>query len=249
MTDYTGAKERIIEMKQPIYDRRVDHFIKELMALELPHSKKALRLVMTEMSTEKGYSRHDGRDYFIHPIAIAQTALDYSIVSTFIRENNTEKADRLVSVCLLHDVIEDIPHITKDFLIQEFSVDIANDVDNLSKRDGELFKDYVDRFAQSEISALVKIIDRFNNVSTLSNSSHEHRVRQLEETKAYYVPLDKIFRRYYWEHRKFYFQAKFHMDALLKEIENQINTKEEEIKLRKRIKDLESQLNTESPLL
>lgn len=223
MKDYTGVQEYLLKEKNKNYDSRVSHFIKEIRALNLPKTIKATRWLLEEMSTDKGFSRHDGRDYFVHPIAVAQTALDFKIIGELISQGDSKLADILLATCLLHDIIEDVEHINKDILKEEFGVDVARNVDNVSKREGELFVDYIKRFSSESTSATVKILDRLNNVTTLSDSSLEHREAQLNETRDIYIPLTKIFRRKYWEYGDFYFQARTIMVSILKEVDRANN--------------------------
>lgn len=230
-------QDKLNSMKEDQYDRRVDHFIKEIRALSLPKTIKATRWLLEEMSVEQGFSRHDGRDYFVHPIAVAQTALDFEIVGNLIRNGDSKTADIILATCLLHDIIEDVNHITTGTIRDEFGVDVMVNVDNVSKRDGEPFTDYIDRFSSTSISALVKILDRLNNVSTLSNSSLVHRKRQLEETRLVYLPLTKIFRRKYWEYGDFYFQTRLIMNSILAEVERANIAEEKYNELEKSLQD------------
>lgn len=73
------------------YDERVKHFLKTVSTINtlipLPNTRKAIKLLLEEMSTEKGFSRHDGRDYFVHPVAIAQTTIDFGMVHQLINED------------------------------------------------------------------------------------------------------------------------------------------------------------------
>ena len=236
MTNYDKSIELISKMKENKYDSRVDHFIKEIRTLNLPKSIRATRLILNEMTSEKGYKRHDGRDYFVHPIAIAQIALDFEIISRLIQDGDSRKADVILTTCLLHDILEDVPTITKDDLKKDYGTDVMVNVDNVSKRDREPFEEYIKRFSSNEISALVKILDRLHNVSTLDKSSLEHRKKQLLETRQVYLPLTKVYRRQYWEYGNFYFQARLIMTSILNVIE-QLNIQEETvIELKEKLK-------------
>lgn len=203
-------------------DSRVKHFIKEVALLgkviPLTHTNKALKLVINEMSAEKGYARHDGRDYFMHPIAVAQMALDFQLVQGRIRDGKAADADTLLAVCLLHDAMEDIPWVDKAYLIQTFGEAVYQSVDNVSKRTNEPTKSYLERVKSVEISAVVKILDRMHNVSTLSNSTVKHRRKQLGETRKHYIPLIKDLRRMYFEDSHFYWQARILLKSLTDEV-------------------------------
>lgn len=208
-------------MKQ--YDKRVKFFINQIGVLSqthhLPKTNKALKLLLAEMCAEKGFTRHDGSDYFVHPIAVAQTALDFQLVATRIRNKDIESADNLLAGCLLHDILEDVPHITNDVFKDMFGSELFMITDNVTKRSGESIEAYHDRVASHELSALIKILDRLNNVMTLSDSSHSHRSKQVLETRTHYIPLTKDFRKLYWMDMSFYWQAKLIMECILSEIE------------------------------
>lgn len=217
--DLTNAKNLVNEMAHHEgYDSRVKNFLKDVRVLSLPKTIIATRLLIDEMTKEKGFTRHDGRDYFVHPIAVAQTALDFGIISRLMHEGRVELADEILATALLHDTIEDIDFITKEKLVRLFGNEIADEVDNVSKRKGEPFEDYIKRVSSNQVSALVKILDRLNNVSTLSHSTLEHRIKQYDETMAVYIPLTKIYRRKYWEYGDFFWQARTIMLSILAEV-------------------------------
>lgn len=207
------------------YNTRTRHFLKMIRVLNLPNATKATQLLLKEMTKEKGFTRHDGADYFIHPIAVAQVAIDFKIISNLIAQNNHELADTILASCLLHDIIEDVEIYTKELISAEFSPEIAIVVDNVSKRapGEETMEQYLERVGSHPISALVKILDRLNNTATLSNSSLKHRIRQYEETTKYFLPLAKEFRVNYWEYGDLFYQAKDIMKALLLEVKRSID--------------------------
>lgn len=238
------------------YDSRIKFLLKKLATYsELGVAKKTIkasRLVLEEMSTKKGFKRHDGRDYFVHPFALTQTAIDFRLAN-FCTGSNLSKEDKemnkesdaLLSACLLHDIIEDVEWIDKDYIIKEFGEYIYNIVDNVTKRDGEDIEQYLDRVAKLRLSSLVKIIDRLNNVSTLNNSSLNHRKKQLEETRKYYLPLAKQLRTIYFEDASFYWQARTIMNSILNEVEIAIKYEDKCIELEKQIENMKSKMPTD----
>lgn len=205
------------------YDDRVKHFIKEVSTLgkiiPLPNTNKAIRLLTTEMCTEKGFKRHDGRDYFVHPIALAQTALDFQLIQYRIKQGKVEDVDALLATCLLHDILEDVSWVDSAYLTAEFGENICRLIDNVTKRDGESTEDYLERVQSREISAVVKILDRLNNVATLSKSTIKHRQKQSAETKEYYIPFAKKLRHQYFEDAPFYWQARTIMISIIAEVD------------------------------
>lgn len=219
--------------KHKQYDDRVKHFVRNVgfinSLVPLPKTRKAVNLLLEEMNAEKGFVRHDGRDYFVHPIAIAQTAIDFGLVNNRINENDHNGADTLITVCLLHDILEDVDWIDREYLINEFDYETFILIDNVSKRKGEPIEEYLSRVASKEISALVKALDRLNNVSTLSDSTPEHRAKQLYETRDYYQPFFKDMRKLYIDSRPFYWQARTIMNSLLNEIERSLKFEKPEL--------------------
>lgn len=213
---------------EPKYSSRVSHFIKEVRILGLPKSIKATRLLLEEMSSEKGFSRFDGRDYFEHPIAVAQTILDFKIIGQLIANGDSKKADIILATSLLHDVVEDVPHISLQDIRNMFGVDVMRNVDNVTKRKDEEMENYIKRFMSEDVSCIVKISDRLHNTSTLDESSLEHRKKQYLETSEIYLPLTKVARRNFWEYGDFFFQARLIITSILKLIVL-LNEKEEYI--------------------
>lgn len=203
-------------------DKNVRHFIKEITTINeifaLPNTVKAIHLLIEEMCSEKGFSRHDGRDYFIHPVAVAQTLLDYQIIARKLRINKIKEADFILATALLHDFLEDVDWVTKEYLETEFTKEIAQYIDNVTKRSSESTEDYLTRVSSDSVSALVKTADRLNNISTLAQSSKLHRERQYTETVNYYLPIIKNLRKIYFEDAAFYWQSSSIITSILNEI-------------------------------
>lgn len=229
------------------YDQRVKFFLKKLATMNntnfpvLTHTNKAIRLVLNEMSVEKGMSRHDGRDYFVHPIAIAQRLLDFGYSKLYHGVNLTKEeikanyeTDVLLATALLHDILEDVEWVNKDYLIREYDEYLFQQVDNVTKRDNEPIEEYLKRVSSSRISAIVKIADRLDNVCTLSESSSSHRKRQLDETINYYLPLTKECRILYYEDSSFLWQARTIINSVLSEVERGVKA---ELKLESLLSD------------
>jgi (p)ppGpp synthase/HD superfamily hydrolase len=204
------------------YDTRTKHFIKEISWLSrrdyFPLTNEALKLLLNTMGVEHGYTRHGGQDYYCHPIALAQTALDFQLVDYRIRVGKTHDADLLLAGCLLHDYLEDVDNNKQSF-VKMFGEELWQIVDNVTKRTGESTEEYLDRATSHELSSLIKVLDRVNNVTTLSDATDEFRRRQWTETKEYYLPMLKLVRSKYWIDRPVYWQAKTVLEAVLRELD------------------------------
>ncbi len=65
-------------------------------------------------------------------------------------------------VALLHDVIEDCD-VTRDNIALDFGPDVADAVDAMTKRDGEVYEDYLCRLRQNPVALTVKRADLADN--------------------------------------------------------------------------------------
>ena len=206
-------------------DRQTKHFIKEIANLsqivDLRLTNKALSLLLNTMNKENGYSRHDGSHYYVHPIAVAQTALDFQLVANRVRQGKQKEADLLLAGCLLHDNLEDVNPDKYDF-INRFEDGLVEQLYNIvfkvTKEDKLSHEDYLKKVSSNSLSALIKILDRLNNFSTLSESSTKHRLKQLKETEESFLPIIEDFRELYWEDSSFYWQAKTIIESIAREL-------------------------------
>ncbi|GHT93559.1 guanosine-3',5'-bis(diphosphate) 3'-pyrophosphohydrolase [Betaproteobacteria bacterium] len=142
--------------------------------------------------------RLSGEPYVTHPLAVA------SVVAAWRMDADA------VCAALLHDVLEDTG-TAKDDLARRFNPSIADLVDGLSKLDKIEFSSY--REAQAENFrkmllamardlrvVLIKLADRYHNLSTMSAIRPDKRRRIARETLEIYAPianrlgLNKMFR-------------------------------------------------------
>ena len=119
--------------------------------------------------------------YIYHPLTITCHALAMK--------------DDILAACLLHDVVEDCG---RDYC----DLPVDNDVKKLVRllthekfsdaaRERELTA-YYDRMAENPKAALIKCMDRCNNLTTMSwGLSREKKLRMINETKKYYPKLLK----------------------------------------------------------
>ncbi len=111
----------------------------------------------------------------MHPVAVAQLVLPYN------------QKQEVLAAALLHDVVEDTNVTIKD-LHAEFGDRISIIVDSLTrdrqngeKETTENIMRYIIKSEDEEI-ALIKIMDRIHNLSTLQHMSQEKAIRKLQET-------------------------------------------------------------------
>ncbi|ACX80304.1 metal dependent phosphohydrolase, HD region [Aggregatibacter phage S1249] len=78
-------------------------------------------------------------------------------------DNLVDPSDEMVAVAWLHDSVEDTES-TFDDLTHYFGNTVAQAVDAITKRKGELYADYLKRVKANPIARLVKIADLSHNM-------------------------------------------------------------------------------------
>lgn len=164
---------------------------------------RAMDWLMEEMNAQKGFMRHDGSDYFIHPIDCAQDLFNHNM-----------REEDLMIVALLHDMQEDVPGVTPKLIEDKFSTRSAVAVDLLSKKPDIDYKKreniipYAESLLLNSLSIRVKAADRKHNFSTLKDATPEKRLRQAIETEEVYFPLFKRARQLYPRHSSYFYSVK-----------------------------------------
>ncbi len=134
-----------------------------------------------------GQFRSSGEPYITHPIAVTEICAGWKL-----------DADALMAA-LLHDVMED-QGIAKSDLAEQFSPDVAELVDGLSKLDrldfaskaqqqAESFRKMLLAMARDLRVILIKLADRLHNMRTLDAVNPEKRRRIARETLEIYAPI------------------------------------------------------------
>lgn len=134
-----------------------------------------------------GQFRSSGEPYITHPIAVTEICAGWKL-----------DADALMAA-LLHDVMED-QGVAKSDLAEQFSPDVAELVDGLSKLDrldfaskahqqAESFRKMLLAMARDLRVILIKLADRLHNMRTLDGVAPEKRRRIARETLEIYAPI------------------------------------------------------------
>lgn len=174
------AKDRLFD-EEKLYD-----FLKITASRErLDQTSRALELMKQyhEGQYRKGKDRVP---YINHPLTMACHAFALGITE-----------DEILAVILLHDVVEDCGVTAAELDVNE-KVREAVWVLTFTQKEGmtrkEAKKQYFARIAENRIAALVKLLDRCNNISTMATGfSREKMLSYIEETEDMVVPLlDKV---------------------------------------------------------
>jgi guanosine-3',5'-bis(diphosphate) 3'-pyrophosphohydrolase len=176
---------------------------------------KALKLVINEMNSENGFSRHDGSHYYHHLVDVTQTLINFGV-----------RNENIITAAILHDYIEDVNGVTEKMIESIFNKEVAHMVALLTKNKDINYHDnkvemqrYLDRIFENEGACLIKAADRIHNFSSMMTSSPGHKMKQVVNTKEFFIPFFKKCRNEYVEFSHFFFHAKTVVEPIMYEIE------------------------------
>ena len=122
--------------------------------------------------------------YIYHPLNLACHCLALGIYD-----------DAVVAACLLHDVVEDCGKTTDELPVgaeaKQLVSLLTHEKDDSRRK--QILEDYYSEMAKNPKSALIKCIDRCNNLTTMSWGLTRDRIyRYIDETEQYIYPLLQI---------------------------------------------------------
>ena len=148
--------------------------------------KDTLKAVDYAVEAHEGQKRkRSDIPYIYHPLNLACHALSMGIIE-----------DDVIAGCLLHDVIEDCGKTLEELPVSAETKEIVrlmtHEKDYGADREKGM-KAYYKGLAGNPKAALVKCIDRCNNLTTMSwGLSRERIYRMIQETEKYYPELLKV---------------------------------------------------------
>jgi len=132
--------------------------------------------------------RKSGEPYIIHPMCVARIVVEEIGLGT-----------TSVVVSLLHDVVEDNPEYTLDFIENQFGPKVTQIVDGLTKISdvfdnnasiqAENFRKMLLTISDDLRVILIKLADRLHNMRTLDSLPPEKQIKIASETIYLYAPL------------------------------------------------------------
>ena len=185
VADIVEDKKAAFETKETIYDW-------EHMKTYVKTTARNLGLYDTLKAVDFAVEAHTGQTrknsdipYIYHPLSMACHALSMGI-----------KEDEIIAAILLHDVMEDVDGVTFEGLPVN---DEARELVRLMTKDKskgshnpETLDKYYAGLASNPKAALIKCIDRCNNMTTMSwGLSRKSIFQQIEEVDKYYPKLLK----------------------------------------------------------
>jgi guanosine-3',5'-bis(diphosphate) 3'-pyrophosphohydrolase len=144
-----------------------------------------------------GQSRESGEPYITHPLAVARILADLHM------------DDDSIVASLMHDVLEDCPSVTPDFIAKTFGPDVLMLVEGVTKlkfkpptegtarqravaetaRAAESLRKMLLAMAKDFRVIIIKLADRLHNMQTLEGLPPDKRTRIANETLDVYAPL------------------------------------------------------------
>lgn len=150
---------------------------------EAKQYSNALKALPYARKMHEGQLRKGGDPYIVHPLGVCLYGINIGLDS-----------DSKITTDLLHDVEEDVPECDLKSLDIEENIKRSLVLLNfkryslLAKKDA--LKIYYAKIAEDEDATYTKLIDRYNNLSTMAQAfSLEKMMDYIEETKNYVYPL------------------------------------------------------------
>ena len=138
--------------------------------------------LMKELHKGQFLSGQDKKPYIVHPMMVAKHACALNILD-----------DELIAAILLHDVIEDCQIKIEELPVNDNVKEMVMRVSFLKQpglTNEETKAHYFEKITEHKKAALLKVLDRCNNVSTMGETFEKKRLRNyIEETETYIFPL------------------------------------------------------------
>lgn len=178
-------KTRRFETKEAIYNwEHMKTFVKT--TAQNFKMKDTLKAVSYAEQAHEGQKRKKSDvPYIYHPLNLACHALSMGI-----------REDEIIAACLLHDVVEDCGKTIEELPVNEecrhLVALLSHEKTTDENRDRKM-QEYYDAIAENPKAALIKCLDRCNNLTTMSwGLSRERIYRMIKETEEYFPRLLKV---------------------------------------------------------
>lgn len=141
--------------------------------------------------------RNGGQPAIIHQIQIFHMARAF--------EPHIENFDEFASAIFMHDMLEDFPEVWHSQCVNQLPEESVQLVESVSKVQGIEFESYIQKCIHThELSYLLKLLDRVNNMSTAPIQFKKERLeRYIRETK-YMISQVKVARKKYPKYESVY---------------------------------------------
>lgn len=213
-----------IEFTKPKRDRLFDE---SRMYTYLKGFAQQNKLNQTLQALPYARKKHDkqvrkGQDHvpFIsHPLTVACHALALGLHN-----------DTLISAALLHDVCEDCNVNVEDLPVDENTKRIIKLLtkpghDELSEKEK---KHYYDAIFSDPNAALIKLLDRCNNISCMATAFSDKKISAyINETEKYIFPRVRTAKTMFPKYSNQFFLLKYHCVSVMESLKHQISSKQQ----------------------
>ena len=191
-----SLEELLADRPAPGFDLGSPYFNPDRMYTYVKAKAQAAGLKQTVaalpvMREKPGNVVRDGSDvpYRVHPLTLACHALAMNIVD-----------DDVLAAVLLHDVVEDtdtrleeLPvgdRVKEAVALVSYNTYLEKGADRDPNRKDEIKPVYYDEIGKNPLAALVKCMDRCNNLSSMAAGfSKEKMIKYVKQTEKYVIPL------------------------------------------------------------
>lgn len=212
--------ETLVEITRHLSDRLFDEtrmytYVKTYVtAKEMYQTARVLPYVREKHASQVRKGK-DKVPYINHPLLMACHALALGF-----------KDDNLISAALLHDVVEDCGVSLEELPVNDETKAavalVTKDFEALKKSEAAVKKYYED-IANNRIAAIVKLLDRCNNVSGMATCFSEKKLASyIYETENYIYPLFETVEGKYPEHSQQIFLIKYHLMSVVEAIRHDL---------------------------
>ena len=164
--------------------------------------------LMKELHKGQFRSGKDKKPYIVHPMMVAKHACALNLLD-----------DELIAAILLHDVIEDCQVSIEELPVNDNVKEMVMRVSFLKQpgvTNEEAKAHYFEKIAEHKKAALLKVLDRCNNVSTMGETFEKRRLcNYIEETEHYIFPLIDMLMRECPEYRNAVFLVQYQIVSML----------------------------------
>ncbi len=126
----------------------------------------------------KNQFRKHGTEYYTHPLSVAN----------ILKDKGFDENYQITG--LFHDLLEDTD-TTYDELVSISNKNIADAVVLVTKEKGYNMDDYINRIKNNHMAYMVKLADRFHNLSEAHLADKKFQDKYIKETEEYYIDLAK----------------------------------------------------------
>lgn len=187
----TGSERASAQFKSLL--RALDEYLSQNQIEEVE------KAYIAATAAHDGQQRLDGKDYIVHPLAVATLLAEVKLDSSTI------------VAAILHDTLEDT-HLTKEEMAREFDDDVAQLVNSVSKIDKLEFEspqhaeaENLRRMFLATASdprvILIKMADRLHNLDSLYVHRPQKRQRIVRETRDIYIPIARLLGMGSWQRK------------------------------------------------